>query len=431
MNISIVSVFPELYQPFFSTSLLKRVQEKGIISFDVADYFSFVAPKERIDAPSFGPGAGMLLRPEVVQKAIESQEGKFGKSFKIFFSPQGKKVDQSLLKTLAPTLMQQKHIMLMPARYEGMDSRVEEHYADLVLSVGDFVVMGGDIPAMLFLEGMLRLIPDVVGKQESVERDSFMGPFVDYPEYTEPLEWQGMKVPEIIRSGHHAAIEQWRQEQAAQKTVLHHFDWLRSKVATQEQKKLAERFIPAHYAALMHSDVVLGPEQVGASSVTSIDIHDGSRSCKTYGLKNYFIVTPLKDQQAIVRTLLDFWHGSQGQDYNPSRAKAVKQVELVSTLDEVLAAIEKKEGKKPLLIATSAKRTDGRLVHYFDQEKVWAQSRPILLLFGTAKGLSKAVLDRCDYILGPIEGFSDFNHLSVRSAMAVVLDRWLGINIKE
>lgn len=432
MNISIVSVFPELYQSFLQTSLIKRAQQNGLVSFDVDGFFSYAQPKERIDAPSFGPGAGMLIKPEIVQAAIEQKERQHGKAFKIFFSPQGKKMDQRVLQELAQKFQEQKHMMLLPSRYEGMDARVEEFYADEVLSVGDFVVMGGDIPAMLFLEGMLRLVPDIVGKVESVQRDSFYGPFVDYPEFTEPLTWQGMTVPEIVRSGNHAAIEAWRQENAAKKSVMEHFDWVRSHTMTQEQKRLAGSFIPPHYAAIMHTDVLLPDGQVGTTSVTSIDIHDGARSATTYGLKNYFIVTPLKDQQTIVGTLLDFWKTGPGKRYNIHRYQAVQAVELLNNLDEVVAAIEKKEGQKPILVGTSALTERSKnLVTYYDQATVWQGNRPVLLIFGTGSGLAPEVLDRCDFTLLPVEGFTEFNHLSVRSAMAIIFDRWLGINLKE
>lgn len=432
MNISIVSVFPELYHPFLQTSLIKHAQEKGLAKINIDGYFSYASPKQRIDAPSFGPGAGMLIKPNVVQDAIEAQEKRFGPAYKIFFSPQGKKVDQRVLQRLATKVQEKKHLMLLPARYEGMDSRVEEFYADEILSIGDFVVMGGDLPAMLFLEGLLRLIPGVIGKRESVERDSFFGPFVDYPEFTEPVTWNDLMVPEVIRSGNHAAIEEWRQNAAVKKSIMEHFDWVRSYRMDKLQKQLAKAYIPSHYAALMHTDVMLPNGQIGTTSVTSIDIHDGARSTKTYGLKNYFIVTPLKDQQNIVSTLLDFWQEGPGKDYNPHRHEAVQQVQLKSNLNEVIEFIEKKEGKKPILIGTSAcLDNQDHLITYYDQTKVWHDRRPVLLIFGTGKGLSPELLERCDYTLLPVEGFSDFNHLSVRSAIAIVLDRWLGINIKE
>lgn len=432
MNISLLSVFPELYDQFLKTSLIARAQEKQLITIDVDSFFSFVEPKKRIDAPTFGPGAGMLIRPEVVEKAIEDKQKKYGPAFKIFFSPQGQKLDQRLLQTIADKFIESKHLMTVAARYEGMDTRVEEHYADMVISIGDFVLMGGDLPAMILLEGMLRLVPDIVGKKESIERESFSGPFVDFPEYTEPVTWKGMEVPEIVRSGNHAAIEKWRQEQAAEKTVMQHFDWLRSHRMTEEQKELATDYIPVHYAALLHAEVMLPDDRVGTTSVTSLDIHDGARSAKTYGIKNYFLVTPLKDQQKVVGTLLDFWQKGGGREYNPQRSEAIEAVRMVNDLTAVIDHIEQEEGKKPLLIGTSARTVEHKkMITYYEQVVAWQEKRPVLFLFGTGQGLSPQVLDRCDYVLLPIDGFTDFNHLSVRSAMAVVFDRWLGINLKE
>src|SRR5437667_2820025 len=163
MNISILTVFDQLYDQFIQTSLVGRAQEKEIVHIDVESFFAYVKPKERIDAPTFGPGAGMLIKPEVVQKAVEDKEELYGRAFKIFFSPRGQKLDQRLMATIAKKAQECNHLMLIPARYEGMDTRVEEEYADLIVSVGDFVLMGGDIPAMMLLEGVLRLLPHVVG----------------------------------------------------------------------------------------------------------------------------------------------------------------------------------------------------------------------------------------------------------------------------
>ncbi len=428
MNISILSVFPELYESFLNTSLIKRAQDQGLITCSRNSFFSFVQPKERIDGPVFGHSSGMVIKPEVVQRAIAEREKQAGKAFKIFFSPHGKKIDQPLLGTLAAMMQNIDHLMLVAGRYEGMDARIEEEYADLILSVGDFVVMGGDIPAMLFLEGLLRLLPGVVGKKESIEHESFSGPFLDYPSYTTPVVWEKREVPAVLRSGNHAAIEQWQEQTAAQKTVLTHFDWLKSHAMNEDQKQLAHSCIPSHYIALLHDEIVLPHNIVGTTSVTSMDIHDIARSAKTYGLKNYSIVTPLIDQQKIVRTLLDFWQEGHGIDYNKQRHEAIKSVTLCSTLDEVIAFIEEQEGKKPLLISTSARSLKHQnLITYQDQDYVWQEQRPVLFIFGTGKGLAQQVIDRCDYLLLPLKGFTDFNHLSVRSAVAVILDRWLGI----
>ncbi len=429
MRISTLTLFKALYEPFIKTSLPARAVDAGIVSLDVEDLFSLVGPKKRIDSPSFGPGAGMLLKPEVIQMGIEKSELQHGPAYKIFFSPKGQKLDQCLLKKLAQILQEKKHIMLIPARYEGMDARVEEVYADCMVSIGDYVLMGGDLPAMVLMEGLLRLIPGVVGKEESVLEESFSGPFVDYPEYTAPVLWKGLEVPEIIRSGNHGAIESWRRTKAAHDSVIHHFGWVRSHTYAQEDKKLVAQQIPPHYVILMHSQVLLGDDTEGTSSVTSLDIHDIARSACTYGITKYFLVTPLLDQQKIVKKLLHFWHTDIGIDYNPQRHEALKAVCLVESFDEALAQIKHQEGKQPLCIATSARQVTGiKGLTYYDQERVWSQERPVVLVLGTARGLAPSLLERCDYVLGPIEGFSEFNHLSVRSAAAVIFDRWLGTN---
>lgn len=436
MNISILTVFSELYDTFLQTSLIGRAQNKGIVNINASSFFKYVVPKERIDAPIIGHGSGMVIRPDVIEAAVTDKENQFGPAFKIFFSPQGRKLDQPLLQELADKLKTVNHVMLIASRYEGMDARVEQEYADEIISVGDFVVMGGDVPAMLFLEGLLRLIPGVVGKQESIEQESFSGPFVDFPVYAPPAEWKGMQVPDVLKSGNHGAIKKWRMDKAIQKTMSHHFEWMRTYPLDKAQIAAIKPYIPPHYVTLQHGDVLVGDNgasKPGATSVTSIDVHDIARASKTYGIEQFFITTPLVDQQKIVRTMLDFWQTGVGSDYNPSRHKAVNLVEIQANIDGVLAAIEAREGVKPLLVATSARideKTD-RHITFFDQEKVFAAQRPILFVFGTGKGLTDQLMSRCDYILVPVRGFSDFNHLSVRSAVAIILDRWMGINVKR
>ena len=433
MNISILSVFPELYSSFLSTSLISRAQERNLVSFDIESFFSYVQPKERIDAPTFGHGAGMVIRPDVIEKAIDAKEALYGKAFKIFFSPHGKKLTQPTLNALVERMKNATHVICVAGRYEGMDARVEQEYADEILSIGDYVLMGGDLPVMVMLEGVLRLMPGVVGKQESIIHDSFQGPFVDYPEYCAPVLWRNREVPEIVRSGNHGAIDQWHLTQAAERTVFNHFDWLQAHAVSDETKKLVQQTIPPHYVVLMHGDVLVGPERLpGATSVTSIDIHDIARSSATYGIKQFFIATPLLDQQRIVDTLLDFWQKGKGIAYNAVRHQAINQVQVVTDIDAVMTDIEKREGTKPLLIATSARESaHAGHITYHDQEIAWKSKKPLLFVFGTGQGLTPELVERCDFLLPPVHGFSNFNHLSVRSAVAIILDRWLGINQKE
>lgn len=429
MNISIGTVFPELYEQFLKTSLIGRAIERNELTCDLYAYSSLVPLKSRIDAPTFSHGPGMLIKPAVIDTLVEAAEKKRGPAYKIFFSPHGKPLTQHVLKDIYQKIVDTQHVMLISGRYEGMDARVEEHYADEILSVGDFVLMGGDVPAMMFLEGLLRLVPGIVGRQASIQEESFSGPFLDYPSYTEPVNWHGMTVPDVVRSGNRGKIDEWRTKQAVNRTLATHFDWLRNTSLSDDERAMVHTYLPNHYVALMHTDVVVGSDRVlGNTSVTTIDIHDIARSSKTYGIKEVFIVTPLLDQQKVVRMLLDFWSTGHGVEYNRHRHSALQHVLIQSGFDDCIEAIRKDTGLDPLIIATSARPVEGvPSIGYADQGIVWRQKRPVLLVFGTGQGLSDELINRCDYVLDPIYGLTNFNHLSVRTAIGVLLDRWLGM----
>jgi len=445
VQISILTVFPKFYETFLETSIIGRAVQNNLIKFNVVRFSDYCNPKERIDEPCVGPGSGIILKPIVVEKAIKDCENKFGKAFKIFFSPQGKVLNQNLLNKISKNISsniedeltdsskenKSMHLMLICARYEGMDQRVEEFFADEIISIGDYVLMGGDLPAQVFLEGFLRLIPGVVGKQESVEKESFKGPFLDFHNFGLPDSWQNKEIPQILKNGNHAAIEKWRNENAAKNTILKRFDWYRKNVEKEEDLSIANKTIPNHYVALMHTQVLVKSAGTGDTSITSIDIHDIARSSATYGIKNYFVVSRFEDQHMIMATFLKFWKSEEGKKYNFSRYNAVSRVEPTRSFEEVLNKIKKIEGKEPIVIATSAKNYENLPeIDFYSQGKIWEQNRPVLILLGTGQGLCDDLLKKCDYILLPVQGIPDYNHLSVRSAAAIILDRWLGINRK-
>lgn len=478
IKISIITVFPELHENFINTSLIQRATEQGIVQFNLVRFSDMCQPKERIDEPTVGHGAGMIIKPEIIQKAIDQCQEKWGLGFKIFFSPQGQRLDQRNLskiykKLISQTQNQQNqtnitqqdpatestllptvdltatvaiepaitgpeaaspnfHLILICSRYEGIDERVESFYADMTVSIGDYVLMGGDLPAQVFLEGLLRLIPNVVGKTASVENESFQGAFFDHPEYGLPVEWNQLKIPDVLRSGNHKQIEIWRKEQAVKKTILNRFDWMRESHPDEQDLDLCRKFIPNHYVVIMHSQVIVGDgHKVGHTSVASIDIHDIARSCKTYGIKNFFIVTQLEDQFKIVNTFFDFWHSKKGKDYNLSRYNAIESVILTKSFESVIEQIKQKENLDPIIITTSAKpHGNGIKIDFFSQGLVWKENRPVLIVFGTGQGLSDEIMNQSNFILTPVRGLTGYNHLSVRSAAAIILDRWLGLNSK-
>lgn len=444
MRISIITAFPQLYNSFLTTTLIGNAVTKNIVMFNLIRFADLCPIKIRIDEPTAGPGPGMVIKPTIIEQGIAQAEQQYGKGFIIFFSPQGRLLTQPYLKKLVanfhqPTYgnnqttapHQKTHLILICPRYEGVDMRVEEHYADAVISIGDYVLMGGDLPAQVFIEGLLRLLPNVIGNQDSIEQESFESAFFDHPSYGQEPIWKNQELPAILRSGNHAAIKLWRDTQACKKTILNRFDWFCQSAPTAEELKLATSTIPPHYAVLMHSDVMIKGAGIGNSSVTSIDLHDIARSAATYGLKNLFMVSALTDQHAIMKEFFAFWKSSEGAAYNPGRSQAVCAIEQTYSLDETINWIEQKEGKAPLLIATSAKNHEhSKIIDYHSQGNIWKQDRPVLFLLGTAQGLANSVLERCDYLLVPLYGMTNFNHLSVRSAAALIFDRWLGLNPK-
>jgi tRNA (guanine37-N1)-methyltransferase len=431
-------------------------------------FSDFVAPKERIDVPTCGPGPGMVLRAEVVTAAIEKAQADHGAGRVVFFSPSGELLTQRSAESFVAGMVsngvvassarhpgqnegrafvvpdssstksesarsgdQTQHIILVCARYEGVDCRVEEEFADAIVSVGDFVLMDGDIPAQIFAETVLRCFPGILGNTYSLTADSFQGPLVDYPAYGQPREWRGREVPEVLFSGNHEKINEWRENDAVQRSVKDHFGWLRRSMMEKRLRDKVAETMPPHYVILMHDHVMIGKKEglkEGTTSVTTIDLHDIARSACTYNVQKFFIVTPLHDQQKQLQVFFQFWQTAQGKDYNINRYDAMRRVFVVESIEEAEAMIrDDNNDRKPLRIATSAKAFDGvPALDYHEQGEAWQHDRPVSLIFGTGQGLTENFLQTCDFLLLPVYGFSGYNHLSVRSAVAIILDRWLG-----
>ena len=445
LHITIISVFPELHETFCRTSLPGRAVDAGLVSFSHIRLADCAEPKERIDTPACGPGAGMVIKAELIERAMARAVEAHGEGTTVFFSPQGELLTQTVVKGFARNprhvegpgldsgqarMTENNHLILFCGRYEGVDERAQEHFADHVFSIGDYVLMGGDLPAQVFLEAILRYLPGVVGKHESVTDDSFSGPFVDYPAYGLPVEWQGKEVPAIVRSGDHGKIQKWRQQVACQRTLERRFSWLRAAPMSEKEIELTATTMPPHYAVLMHDQVMIGKRErvEGTTSVTTIDLHDIARSCTTYGLKKLFIVTPLEDQQELLKVFFEFWHSDKGKTYNTNRYDAMSRVVVVDSLDEVRSRImQENNEQRPVLVATSAKsHGHSSVISYKQQGEVWRHQRPVLLVFGTGQGLTDELVLSCEYLLQPVRGFTTYNHLSVRSAVAIIFDRWIG-----
>jgi len=211
-QVQIFTLFPELYPGPLDCSLVGRALAENIWHLDVLGLREFgLGPHRAIDDTPYGGGAGMVLRADVLAAALDAAKTRFGPAARrLYLSPRGRVLDQTLVKELAAT----SPLLLVCGRFEGVDQRVLDHEGLEEVSLGDFVLAGGDLAAMALCEACARLLPNVVGNAATKDEESFENNLLEYPHYTRPPVWQGLEVPEVLLSGHHAQIKTWRLEQA-------------------------------------------------------------------------------------------------------------------------------------------------------------------------------------------------------------------------
>lgn len=234
MKINILTLFPELFHAFKNQSIIGRAVKNNLIEINVVNIrdFCFDKHKQADDIP-FGGEGGMVMKPEPLFRALEQCQGKI-----IYTSPQGKTFDQQL----AINLKKEDEITIIAGHYEGIDERVVNEKVDLEISIGDYVLTGGEIPAMVIIDTISRLIPGVI-KKASYENDSFFNGLLDYPQYTRPAEYKGLKVPDVLISGNHRKIKEWRIKESLKRTYIRRPDLLKNKVLSDLEKKLLKEII--------------------------------------------------------------------------------------------------------------------------------------------------------------------------------------------
>ena len=214
---AILTLFPEAIEPYLDSSILGIARQNGLVRVVVVDFRDFTRDRHRtVDDRPFGGGPGMVLRPEPIAEAVEWLEARHGRFRKFALCPSGRPFGQPLAEELA----QSERTLILAGRYEGFDERLRTALGFELLSLGDFVLSGGELPALCVVEAATRLIPGALGCDESATRDSFGGAarLLDHPHYTRPRVWRGQEVPEILLSGDHARIERWRQSAALART---------------------------------------------------------------------------------------------------------------------------------------------------------------------------------------------------------------------
>jgi tRNA (guanine37-N1)-methyltransferase len=219
LRCAILTLFPEAIRPYVDESILGIAQAQGLLRVELVDFRSYTLdPHRTVDDRPFGGGPGMVLKPEPIFAAVEDQERTHGAFHKVLLCPRGRTFDQAKAKALA----RQERLLLLCGRYEGFDERIRSGFAWDEISLGDFVLAGGELAALAVLEAAVRTIPGVLGCAQSAVLESFEGDLLDHPQYTRPREFRGMAVPDVLTSGDHAAVARWRIEQARLLTAAKH-----------------------------------------------------------------------------------------------------------------------------------------------------------------------------------------------------------------
>jgi len=432
MRYRVVTLFPELIDAAIGVGLLGKAVAAGLVEVRCLSPRVFATNKHQsVDDAPYGGGSGMVLSVEPIAKALdaldaERVEGE-PRSHRLLLTPAAPRFDQAAARRLAAL----PSLTLICGRYEGFDARVHS-LVDEHISLGDFVLNGGEIAALAIIEATARLLPGVIGNERSLDEESHSAGLLEYPQYTRPLELEGKAVPPILTSGNHAAIAGWRRTQAMQRTAARRPDlWRAFQPSPADAKLLAKAGVtPVRartHVALVHHPVVDRNAKIVTTALTSFDVHDIARSAMTYGLANYHVVTPVTSQRDKAVFIAAQWMGdAQGEH----RARALELVRVAASVDEVVAELTARYGVAPIVVASSARtdsfpgvprRTAAGLVAELE-----FLAQPMLVLLGTGWGLADALIPSVSRVVAPIEGASDWNHLSVRSAAAILLDRMFG-----
>ena len=235
IRFDILTIFPEMFASPFQFSLLKKAQERGLIEIGLHNIRDHALDKHRMtdDAP-YGGGCGMVMKVEPIDRALSSVKRTDEQSVVVLLTPQGERFSQPMAEELAAF----SQIILICGHYEGVDERVRQHLSDREISIGDYVLTGGELSAMVVVDAVCRLIPGVLGNSESTASESFSMGLLEYPQYTRPSEYKGWKVPNVLTSGHHREIELWRRRESLRRTLIRRPDLLQEASLSTEDAKI-------------------------------------------------------------------------------------------------------------------------------------------------------------------------------------------------
>ena len=438
MKITVVTILPEVVDGALTAGVVGRARDAGLLEVATVNPRDFTTDKHRtVDDTPYGGGPGMVMKPEPLLAAIATA----GPGHRIYMSPAGRPLTQARVRELSAL----PHLVLVCGRYEGIDERVIETAIDEEISLGDYVLSGGELGALVVLDAVARLVPGVLGEATSVDEESHSAGLLEYPQYTRPLKLVTgdatsaeitREVPAVLTSGNHAVIAAWRRQQAVARTARRRPDMFARFTPTKaDRKHLPPPLARRTHLALVHHPCVDRTGAVVTTSVTNFDIHDLARSSLTYGLAGYHIVTPITVHREKAAHIAQLWMEAEAAGaglgaMRDHRSHALRLVRTADSLETVISELTAEHGLAPFVVASSARRdafpaaarrTPADLVTELSPEPA-----PVLLLLGTGWGLAEPQIPSVSHVLTPIEGASDWNHLSVRSAGAILLDRMFG-----
>ncbi|MBU7592094.1 tRNA (guanosine(37)-N1)-methyltransferase TrmD [Metabacillus halosaccharovorans] len=240
MKIDFLTLFPEMFHGVLNESILRKAQEKGAVTFNVINFREYSSNKhQNVDDYPYGGGAGMVLTPQPIFDAVEDIRKQHNSEPKVILvCPQGERFTQAKAEQLAT----EEHLLFVCGHYEGYDERIREHLVTDEISIGDFVLTGGELASMVITDSVVRLLPGVLGNEDSPILDSYSSGLLEHPHYTRPADFRGLKVPEVLLSGNHKLIAEWREEQSLKRTFERRPDLLEKYPLTEKQKAIIKKF---------------------------------------------------------------------------------------------------------------------------------------------------------------------------------------------
>lgn len=411
-------------------SIIKRACENNFISINIVNIRDYAEDPHFADDTVYGGGAGMVMKPEPIINSLRASGWENGDKV-IVTTPAGKVFNQKHAQRMSCL----DQVFIISGHYEGIDQRVTEITDAEEFSIGDYVLTGGELPAMVIVDSFVRLIDGVLGDKESLEEESFCRGLLEYPQYTRPREYEGYSVPDVLFTGDHKIISEWRRKESIKRTYKNRPDLIQKlplestdddTVEIINEIRLKNKKNITLYIALVHYPVLDPKGHIIATSVTNLDIHDIARTACTYNVKGYYIIQPGTEQKQLTEKIISYWTTGHGSKINPDRKRALDLIHISDSLEDAEKEIYNNESIRPKRIGTSAKIRENIISYQEMRDEMEQSDCPYLLIFGTGHGLTDSVMNRMDYILKPIEGPSDYNHLSVRSAVSITIDRLLG-----